>query len=60
MNGDISRWINRITERKRRKEEIPYILGEYFESGLNYDEDVAQGLNMKTEEIRMLRNEYES
>lgn len=59
MADELTRWINKIKERRRNHEEMKDILEDYFESDINRDEDVARALNMEEEEIKRLRKEYE-
>ncbi len=59
MADELTRWINKIKERRRHHEEMKDILEDYFESDINRDEDVARALNMEEEEIKRLRKEYE-
>ncbi len=59
MPDELTRWINRLKERRRNREEIKDVLSEYFESGINRDEEVAQALNLKEEEIKKYRRDYE-
>jgi len=59
MADELTRWINKIKERRRNHEEMKDILEDYFESAINRDEDVARALNMEEEEIKRLRKEYE-
>ncbi len=60
MPDNISQWINKLLERNRKKDEAPYLLEEYFDSGLNLDEEVAQGLNINLDELRTMRIERDS
>ncbi|MFY9114367.1 MAG: hypothetical protein WAO23_03880 [Dethiobacteria bacterium] len=59
MVEELTRWANKIKERRRRKEEAPYILAEYFNGGFIFDEEVAGGLDITIDELKKLRSDYD-
>jgi len=60
MADELTKWINRLKEKRREHEELKETLVEYFESGINRDDEVARVLNMKEEEIKKYRSDYEN
>lgn len=60
MPEEISRWINKLKEKSIKQDEAPYHLEEYFDSGLNLDDEVARGLNIKLDDLRIMRKERDS
>ncbi len=59
MADELTRWINKLKEKRRNHEDMKEVLVEYFESGINRDEEVARALKMEESEIKKLRQEYE-
>jgi len=59
MADELTRWINRLKEKRRKHEEMKEVLIEYFDTGINRDGEIARALNMEEEEIKKFRKEYE-
>lgn len=59
MVEELTLWANKNKERRRRKEEAPYLLAEYFNGDFVFDEEVASGLDITINELKKLRSEYD-
>lgn len=59
MVGPLSRWINQAVLRRRRCQELPDFLAEYFTGEISEDEEVARGEGLTSAEMDRLRREFE-
>lgn len=59
MAGPLSRWINKVLLRRRKREEQPYFLAEYFSGEISEDEELASSEGLTPAEMDRLRREFE-
>ncbi|HOA35161.1 MAG TPA: hypothetical protein PKV91_07720 [Bacillota bacterium] len=59
MAGPLSRWINKVLARRRRREELSDFLAEYFSGEISEDEELARGEGLTPAEMSRLRRKYE-
>lgn len=60
MRESLAARLNRDRFRRSHKEEMPGILAEYFNAGMNEDRELACVTGLDLEQVHRLRREYES
>ena len=59
MPDELTRYINKMKEKRRKHEEMKEVLIEYFDSNINRDDEVARALEIDESEIKKLRRDFE-
>jgi hypothetical protein len=60
MAESLNSWIDQVQVKRRTQEELKDVLIEYFDSGMDEDDELSRVTGLSLEEVRRLREAYEA